>query len=376
VARKLNDLIATTLSRRPAAGRGLTLNSRGKIPFELLGDAPDAGDVIRWNTDATTGVGQWEAIDPLTVAPSGVAAGDLLMWNGSAWEETTFGTLAAGDMIQWNGSDWEETTTTSLASGEYMRWNGSDWVNAELLLGDVEQGGAATGDLLTWTGAAWDDTTLGTLVAGDLLQWNGSAWEVVTTTGLASGDLLEWNGSDWVNKSPGTSNLAWTHFFSHTMGSDAAEVEFSSIPQTWKHFKILARLGHTVGAVVVDMFVNDDTDANYHYQYVQAYGTTYASASLFGQTVARIGACGGNVDYRLDTLELTFFDYQNTGLDHRWSSEIMRSDAVTSGTLVIERTLGIYDVTGNYITQINIKPGSGNFRAGSTFDLYGIGDGT
>ena len=355
MARKLNDLIATTLSRRPAAGRGLTLNSRGKIPFELLGDAPDAGDVIRWNTDATTGVGQWEAIDPLTVAPSGVAAGDLLMWNGSAWEETT---------------------TTSLASGEYMRWNGSDWVNAELLLGDVEQGGAATGDLLTWTGAAWDDTTLGTLVAGDLLQWNGSAWEVVTTTGLASGDLLEWNGSDWVNKSPGTSNLAWTHFFSHTMGADAAEVEFTSIPQTWKHLKIMAQLGHSVGPVDVQMFVNDNNSGtDYLTQIVQAYASTEAAYEYIGTASSRIGAYG-RVTSRLDTLELTFFDYTNTSLHSRWASVMMRSDGDSSGQQIIEHTQGLYKGDTAAITQVNIKPSSYSHEAGSTFDIYGIGDGT
>ena len=334
MAKKLSDLVDPTLSRGHAAGEGLTLDSQGRIPYELLG----------------------------TRGPSVLEAGQYMRWNGTDWVNVE---LLLGDVEQGGAS-----------TGEYLRWDGSDWDNSELLLADVEQGGAATGDLLAWTGSAWDDTTLGTLVAGDLLQWNGSAWEVVTTTGLASGDLLEWNGSDWVNKSPGTSNLAWTHFFSHTMGADAAEVEFTSIPQTWKHLKIMAQLGHSVGPVDVQMFVNDNNSGtDYLTQIVQAYASTEAAYEYIGTASSRIGAYG-RVTSRLDTLELTFFDYTNTSLHSRWTSEMMRSDGDSSGQQIIERTQGLYKGDTAAITQVNIKPSSYSHEAGSTFDIYGIGDGT
>jgi len=53
VAKRLSDLVDPTLSRGPAAGKGLTLDSQGRIPYELLGtrgpSVLEVGEYMRWD---------------------------------------------------------------------------------------------------------------------------------------------------------------------------------------------------------------------------------------------------------------------------------------------------------------------------------------
>lgn len=82
---------------------------------------------------------------------------EVLKWNGSAWvgEPVNFdelsgslgfsdltgdatlaqieqGGAATGDLLHWDGSAWDDTAISGLVTGDLLYWNGSDWVNFDV----------------------------------------------------------------------------------------------------------------------------------------------------------------------------------------------------------------------------------------------------
>lgn len=136
-------------------------------PKHLSQDSATAGQALTWSSANE----QWEpgtpTVNPDDLGQAGAATGDLMVWDGSEWNDTIMGALSTGDMIQWNGTNWENTAT-------------------------------------------------GTLAAGDMLQWNGSDWEETTFTSIAADDGAVWDGTDWVNEPEPGKEIGYTEKTSNT----------------------------------------------------------------------------------------------------------------------------------------------------------------
>jgi hypothetical protein len=110
--------------------------------------------------------------------PDASDGGQLLRWNGGAWEPAQ-----TYEVRRWLVGDLSPT------DGRILEWDTSnppgDWVFIDPPTGgDSLPDGTGAGEVLTWDGAAWGPDTLpppgDTLPAGsevgDVLTWDGAAW--------------------------------------------------------------------------------------------------------------------------------------------------------------------------------------------------------
>lgn len=101
---------------------------------------------------------------------------------------------------------------TYTANGGTWRWDGTSWVGGNTLT--VPYGG---------TGAA-------SLTANNVLLGNGTSAVQVVAPGT-SGNVLTSNGTTWTSAAAPTTG--WTQIATTTISGTAANVTFSSIPQTY-----------------------------------------------------------------------------------------------------------------------------------------------
>lgn len=148
-----------------------------------------------------------------------------------------------------------------------------------------------------------------------------------------------------------------------TLGSAAASVTFSSIPQTYTDL-VLVINGSKSGSGNSDIFwqLNGNTGSNY--SQTSIYGTGSAAASDRGSnsTAGR----GGRVGIDQSVSILNFQNYSNST-----TFKTCISRGSSAGYLVIANA-GLFRNT-NAITSILLSVAdASNFNTGSTFTLYGI----
>ncbi len=125
--------------------------------------------------------------------PSGVVAGSVATWNGSAWQAlgapftdgASQGTVRA--LAVWNGqliAGGEFTANGGLPVNYIARWNGSSWqaMGSGIALGKVVRTHVSA--LATYNGeliAGGDFTVAGGVSAKGVARWNGSVWSSLGT---------------------------------------------------------------------------------------------------------------------------------------------------------------------------------------------------
>lgn len=164
--------------------------------------SPSDGDVIMWDD----GTGMW-----VNGTPSFVAAPHNII-SVSHGDSALTGSLANGQFLKRVGGVWtnaapptveelNDTTFTGLAAGDLIQWNGSAWVN----LPSTSISGVHTLD-------SHSNVNTAGKVSGSNLRWNGTAWVVYTPTlaGLSdvsisspvNGQGLVYSGGVWTNGNP------------------------------------------------------------------------------------------------------------------------------------------------------------------------------
>jgi hypothetical protein len=99
------------------------------VPEPIIGEAVKAS----WGRMVKSAI---EELQTRPQLPSGVSAGQLLRWNGSAWQASSVLPLPTvqqvGHMIQWNGSAWVSVpglpSPSAAQSGSIPQWDGSKWL--------------------------------------------------------------------------------------------------------------------------------------------------------------------------------------------------------------------------------------------------------
>ncbi len=161
---------------------------------------------------------------------------------------------------------------------------------------------------------------------------------------------------------------------SNTLGSSAASVTFSNIPQTYTDLVLKISSRETPASTTTTFFINynNDSSAIYSDTIISANGTSALSNrnSAGGSTGNEIG-----VDSAANATANTFGNNEiyipnYTGSARKVTSGFGVAESNTaSGTRFIQATASQYQGT-SAITRIDIL--GANFASGSTFWLYGL----
>ena len=198
--------MSISINVTPAAGGGiftvgsvssqnLTLQVTGGIGPPGLGnlmlaegtgiDIATAGNVATISANLTIPANLADLSDVTAAAPS---AGQVLVWDGSAWNGVTLSVPTnLADLANVNG-----TPTT----GQVLAWDGSAWAPA-----DDKTGGSSNVANL----ADLSDVTFGNVTTGQVLAYNGTAWTAAADNALT---LSTSAGSDLGTAAIGTSGEA------------------------------------------------------------------------------------------------------------------------------------------------------------------------
>ena len=149
-----------------------------------------------------------------------------------------------------------------------------------------------------------------------------------------------------------------------TLGSAAASVTFSSIPQTYTDLVLVAQIQNVTSAQRIELQFNADTGSNYSVTRMYGNGTTaltdrFSSASHIDSAyVSTSGFCIANH---------SIMNYSNTtthkSLVGRWDSEGNSGYATA--------LVGLWRNTAA-ITSMVLTPLGVNFATGCIFTLYGV----
>jgi hypothetical protein len=208
---------------------------------------------------------------------------------------------------------------------------------------------SGTYTVLTNDGTNWEAQTIGNAPSG-----SSGAMTNITASLTVSGCAI--SGTSCVVSSPG------------------ATVSFSSIPSTYNHLEIIETAANS-GSTAVDIYMqfNGDTGAHYTRQFLNASGSSVTAgqnASTAQAAIANVpgtGAPSGNADTAIITIPL----YAGTTfLKNAYSAHM---DVAGSSVGALAAAVSGFQWSSNAaITSIVLGGLSGNFVAGSTFQVYGI----
>jgi hypothetical protein len=159
----------------------------------------------------------------------------------------------------------------------------------------------------------------------------------------------------------------YTPLATTTLGSDTADVTFSSISGSYTDLIVVTNSGASTTDSAVTLRFNSDSGSNYSFTNIYGNGTTAASvrssatSAYVAWYICPIAAIEHNVVAHI-------MNYSNTTTFKTVISRANRASASSfPGT---ESIVSLWRST-SAITSIRIA-GGGNLKAGSTFTLYGI----
>ena len=212
------DVVSTSFSvvTNSASGGGALSYNNGTAVFQYT--PPDLSGFL-------TTLGSVSGHTDVTVNSPSV--GQVLKWNGTAWENGTDTSANVSSLNQVGN-----VTISNPQANEVLKWNGTAWVNGTDNtgttisgindIGDVSITSAQTDQLLKWNGSNWVNFTPGYLTSftetdptvpthvknitqADINSWNSKSTvsalndlSDVNTSGLANNKILKYNGTSWV----------------------------------------------------------------------------------------------------------------------------------------------------------------------------------
>jgi hypothetical protein len=154
-----------------------------------------------------------------------------------------------------------------------------------------------------------------------------------------------------------------------TVGSGgASQIDFSSIPSTFKNIQIRILSGTTANASVNMYYNTDTTAANYAYHRLVGDGSSASAAA--GTALPRILDTSGNSTYFQGAV-IDILDYTNTNKNK--TARALQGYDTNGGspTGQISFTSGLWLSTAS-VNAVRLTPASGSFVQYSSFALYGI----
>lgn len=163
--------------------------------------------------------------------------------------------------------------------------------------------------------------------------------------------------------------------FDSTLGADAASFDIASISAAYAALQIVLQVRATnaaASAIVLCRF-NNDSGANYDYEYTYAQGVTPSAAQTLATTALALGDCPGataTAGYAA-TIEAVIANYAGTTFNKVCSSRCGNPIGTASGNVFSELICGHWRTTATAINRVTILPSANNFLAGSRCTVYG-----
>lgn len=148
----------------------------------------------------------------------------------------------------------------------------------------------------------------------------------------------------------------------------ASFVEFTSIPDTYKHLQIRATWANSTGSDTW-MRINNDTSNNYAAHFLNGNGSSASASAITGASAlgAYVGYSGSTTSFTTAVLDV--LDYTST-TKAKTTRSLTGYDANGSGQVYLFSSL--WFATPAKITSLKITPASGTINQYSQFALYGI----
>lgn len=165
---------------------------------------------------------------------------------------------------------------------------------------------------------------------------------------------------------------------SQVLGSSAASVTFSSIPQTYTDLVLRASVRSDYTSASSDLakinLNSDTTISNYSYTTVQGIYTS-ASSNRGGSGSSYDGSMlvegGNNTANTFGSLEWYIPNYTLTGVKQSIDFDVIETALTAAGANYLKLNAHYYIGT-SAITGITLTGGNGTFATNSSFYLYGI----
>jgi hypothetical protein len=289
-------------------------------------------------------------------------------------------TVLTADAAQALGVKWAAPPASGIqptivdAKGDLIAASAPDAV-ARLPVGPNDQ--VLVADSAQALGVKWAIPALLALIdaAGDLLV--GTADNVAARLGIGTdgqvltvdttlGPKMKWAAA------PGGAGGAMTLIQDIPLGADAATIDFTAIPATYKHLRLIADLRGTVAGVNgTDALVrfNGDTAANYDYRRVMDGVEGESGAPIASPPLVLIPGAG-NLAGLFGYFDADVVDYANTARNKVAKFSGGWQQSAVFGNM---RWGMVHWRSAAAINRITLLPASGNFLAGSRVSLYGIG---
>jgi hypothetical protein len=191
---------------------------------------------------------------------------------------------------------------------------------------------------------------------------------------LAIESTVQANDASRVSGDAALALLAPTYRARQTLGGTTAKVTFSSIPTNLRSLtlRVYARGDSAVQGVNIALQVNGNTGANYHHGFLQ----TTTSTSPGGTHSDTKGICGiitgasaGANVFGEATINFPMWDLNANFLSYDFLSSAM---GTTTANHFVYYGGGVF-TSASTRNQLDIFPTTGNFIAGSDFQLVGWG---
>jgi hypothetical protein len=177
-----------------------------------------------------------------------------------------------------------------------------------------------------------------------------------------------------------STSLAWYLITDSLLGADAANFDFTSIPATYKHLKLMVSVRTDRAANTSDKFNlkinNDGTAGNYFSMLTSLYHNAQQGSEEFmgttqpvpvGYATAATAPASVFAEY-----EFTFVDYANANTRKDWQVRGGGLFAVTTGNLQMFDSIGHFATVGA-ISRLTLTPNFGTvFKQYSRATLYGL----
>lgn len=160
------------------------------------------------------------------------------------------------------------------------------------------------------------------------------------------------------------------------LGVDTASIDFSSIPSTFRHLKLVIYGRHTNASAGGQAFLrfNADSGGNYDFQVTEQVNTTSVFSASYAQTGGNIEDWAGANSSRstqASMVEITIPHYAGTTFEKVYvaiGGLIVGTSGANAGT---QQTFGGWRSTAA-INEITVFPIGGNWKAGTRASLYGF----
>lgn len=169
---------------------------------------------------------------------------------------------------------------------------------------------------------------------------------------------------------------AFDSIASNTLSVDTATVTFSSIPGTYQHLQLRIMARGTKAADTgnpIRIQFNSDTGTNYVFHRLVGNGSAASSAAGTSQAAiqsARIPESSAATDvFGVQIVDIHDYASSTKNKTTRTFGGVDNNEAVTGYQIHLGSGLWL---STSAITSITLAPTSNNFKAGSTFALYGI----